>query len=538
MHYNEYKNTYIDTNECTSRGVCSIAPSIASLQELIMVFLKQSAYYILKLEKLGANNNAIKFDVINDIASLVSINEFSEKQLFSIAIKDYFLLNNAKNTYRGICTEKEICPGELKTNIKFDESTPIAKAISQGEKLFLEKYKRLTAVQKNLTEILLIIVKSICINLVKLSDFKQFDDEISQEILNTLDMFNHGKNQNKKITDQITKLAQLDNKLQLKISELLLNEFGEISQVEVSHSTRKGKAILVSGNNFFDLLKILEETKDKDIDVYTHSNLLITHALKKFQNFENLRGHYGDTTESCILDFATFPGSILLTKNSRNNTEYLYRGRLFSNDYIIHQGVIKIEDDDYTPLIDSALNAKGFSKGKLKEPSFVGYNEEEIDKQIEQIVKKLENKEITQLYIVGMNAYSEIQKAYFNDLFSKLKPDEFVISFSYDSPKDNVLTINVGNYTPLATNIMHKLFNKYPISSENIVFFFTTCEVMTISNIVMLKSLDAKNIYMATCPPTLVNPSVFDTFRTEYKINVTSSADKDITNIRQNKSTQ
>ena len=66
--------------------------------------------------------------------------------------------------------------------------------------------------------------------------------------------------------------------------------------------------------------------KDLNIDVYTHSNLLIAHAFAKFNSYPNLRAHYGDTTENCILDFSTFPGAILLTKNSRNTTEYLYRG--------------------------------------------------------------------------------------------------------------------------------------------------------------------------------------------------------------------
>ena len=324
-------------------------------------------------------------------------------------------------------------------------------------------------------------------------------------------MLNHAKINNNELKEQINKFASSDHLLQLEISRLLLTEFGEISKVKVSHSSRKGKAILVSGNNFFDLLKILEETKDKNIDVYTHSNLLITHALKKFSNYKNLQGHYGDNTENSILEFATFPGAILLTKNSRNNTEYLYRGRLFSNDYIVPEGVVKVENDDFTQLIDTANNAKGFSKGKIKEDTTIGYNEEEITNQFDEIVNKLNNKELEKVYIIGMNAHSEIQKEYFHEFFTNMKKNEFAISFSYESKNKNVFTIDVGNYTPLATNILHKFFEKISIDSEQIAFFFTTCDVMSISNIIMLKNAGAKNLYMATCPPTLVNPSVFET---------------------------
>ena len=137
--YNNYKNIHSDINECTSRGACSIAPNIASLQEIIIYFLKQLAYYVIKLENLGANNQNIKYEIINDIASLVSINEFSEKQLFEILSKDYFLFIDAKNTYDKICKEKSIPAKDLKNVIIFGKNTSVSKAISQGEKLFLEK---------------------------------------------------------------------------------------------------------------------------------------------------------------------------------------------------------------------------------------------------------------------------------------------------------------------------------------------------------------------------------------------------------------
>ena len=157
---NEYRKTYIDTNECTSRGACSVAPNIAALQEVIMYFLKQIAHYVLELENLGANNQSIKLNIINDIATLVSSNEFSEKQLFGLIQKEYFLLEDTKKTYKNICKDENILAKELKTHIYFDKTTPISKAIALGEKLFLEKYNNFNSLQKNLMEILLILVKS------------------------------------------------------------------------------------------------------------------------------------------------------------------------------------------------------------------------------------------------------------------------------------------------------------------------------------------------------------------------------------------
>lgn len=533
MQTNEILN---DINECTSRGACSVSPAISALEELAVIFLQHNACYILKLERLGAKNDNIKYQIINTLASLVSVNEFNDKQLYEIVRNEYFLLEDTKKNYRQLCKKENLIPKEIKSVSGFNSKTAAAGAISIGEKYLRRKYKKFTPAQKNFTEILLIIIKSVSLNLTKLSGFAEFDDEIYHEILKTLNMYNREKISLSEIKSCVNTLADLDNKLQLKISSLLLKTFGGITKVMVSHSTRRGKAVLVSGSNFFDLLSVLEETKDKDIDIYTHSNLLIVHALERFKRYEHLKGHYGDQTENCILDFATFPGSILLTKNSGNSHEYFYRGRLFSNDYIVPNGVIKIENNDYTNLIETALNAKGFSKGRIKEDTPLGFDETDISQKFENLITKLKEGEISRLYIIGINAHLEAQKIYFNEFFKNLLDDEFVISFSYESKKDNVLTINTGNYIPLVSRILNSFFEKFSHSCGNIVFFFTTCDVMTISSIVLLKNIGAKHLYMAQCPPTIINPAVFETFKNEYNIENTTTAKNDLSNIRKNKS--
>ncbi len=58
---NEFLNNYSDSNECTSRGVCSISPAISALEDLLLLFLEHAAYYILNLESLGAKNEKIKY---------------------------------------------------------------------------------------------------------------------------------------------------------------------------------------------------------------------------------------------------------------------------------------------------------------------------------------------------------------------------------------------------------------------------------------------------------------------------------------------
>ncbi|MBE7712583.1 MAG: hypothetical protein E7Z87_02435 [Cyanobacteria bacterium SIG26] len=535
---NNYNKHIEDVNECTSRGTCSVSPSIAALQEVAFLMLQQISHYILLLEQLGARNESVSNRLAISLASLVSVNEFSDTQLFSIIKNEYFLLKNTKETYLNLCKTSNILPKRLKNGIKFFENTSLPQAIALGEKIILDRYKKYDNEQKNLIIILEMILKSVCFNISNLLDFGENESSSIDFIINILDLFNHNKINSQKLIQLISELSVLDGELQLKISELLLDKFDGLSETNVSHSTAKGKAILVSGNNFFDLLKLLEATKDIDIDVYTHSNLLIAHSLNKFKEFANLKGHFGDKTENCLIDFAIFPGAILLTKNSVNNTEYYYRGRLFTTDYIVPQGVIKIENNNFGPLIEASKNAKGFMKGKIKPDSVVGYNFIDLERDLDVICTKFNNQQIKHLYFVGIDAHLEIQKEYFNDFFKELNDDEFVISFSYSSYKDNVLTIPVGNYTPVVSKILVEIFNKISIEDERITFFFTTCDVMSVSGLIMLKKHNAKSLYMVKCPPMLINPSVYATLQSKYNVKTTTVATKDLDNIRNKKSTQ
>lgn len=529
-NYNYKKN--IDINECTSRGFCSVSPTIVSLEELAISFLRQISYYLLKLEDFGANNEKIRLEILNVLASLVLVNEFSEQQLFEIVQKEYYMLAEVKKTYVNMCRKVDLKPENIKTLSKFKQSTSIAQAIAFGEKLFLDNLKKYSSELKNMRELLLIVLKSISLNIINLADYSFFEKKYFNEIVSALNILNVVDINHSKIVEMINNLVELDKFLQLKIYEFLFNTFNGISKVEVSRSSTKGKAILVSGNNFCDLYKILEETQNKDIDVYTHSNLLIAHALNSFRKFKNLKGHYGDTTENCILDFATFPGSILLTKSSHSNNEYLYRGRLFSNDYILPKGVIKIQDNDFNPVIDAALYAKGFSKGKVKDSIVVGFDLKEVLSAFENIVQKIESGEIERLYIIGLDSHSEIQKEYFNKFFSKLNNKEYVISFSYSSENENVYTVNVANYLPLVVGLLKYLFEHISIDASNVYFFFTKCDVMSISNIITIKNSGAKNVYLYKCSPNEINPSLLKGLSSIFKLNFYSNVIEDLNKIR------
>lgn len=507
MFYNSSNN--YEYNNCISMGACSVSPNISSMQEVMMILLKQIAHYLIKLRDLNTPQVSVAMDVISQIASVDAVKDLSEAQILNAFSKEYNNLIAVRKEYLQLCKKnKKLCI-DLKHLIKLSPKTSLSAILQMGDKEFLQKYKKMSITQKYLSEILVATIKSVCVNIVTLNDYGVFCENSSNVVLDALNLFNKPKVNSTEVKDMIKCLASEDIFLLKLINSTQIENYGQIEKTEVSRSTTPNKAIMVSGSNLNDLKKVLLAVEAKNVDVYTNGNLLIAHSFPYFKQFENLKGHFGNGVNTSILDFATFPGAILLTKNEAQNIEYLYRGRLFTTDKIAPKGVVKIENDDFNPLINSALQAKGFAKGQNRQSEFVGYNKQELDV----IIDKILDISPRNLYIIGLSSLSFEQKNYFKKFYSIINPKEdVVITFSYNPEMKNVFAFNLGNDYALLYEVLHKLFSKIDLSSENVTFFLTKCDTNSLTNIINLKNGGAKNIFLSECPPTVINPAVLKSF--------------------------
>lgn len=519
-----FYNSNYDFNNCISMGACSVSPNISSMQELMQVILRQIAYYISKLKEFNVEKEDISYNLILEIAYGDAVKDLSEAQILNAFSKEYNNLVHVRKDYLKLCKEKGLVCADLKHLIKLSPKTSLSEILKMGDREFLQKYKKVRSNQKYFSEILYLIMKSVCSNIILLKDFGEIDNNSVSMVIEALNLFNNSRIN----TDTMKKMAEIlstcDIELLRKINDLRIEKYGHIEKTVVSHSTQKGKAILVSGSNLHDLDLLLNAVKGSDIAVYTNGNLLIAHAFPYFKRFKNLKGHFGTGTVSTILDFATFPGAILLTKNESQNIEYLYRGRLFTTDKIAPKGVVKIVGSDFSELISSALQAKGFAKGQKREPQIVGYDSLELDLQINKIFEK--NPE--RIYIIGLSNLSVFQKDYFNKFYSLIGENDVAITFSYNPNLENAFAYNLGDDYSLLYDVLHKIFDKIPVSSSKLMFFLTKCDINSLSNIINLKNNGAKQIFLSDCPPTVVNPAVLRAFAKFFEIKNITTPENDL----------
>jgi hydroxylamine reductase len=126
--------------------------------------------------------------------------------------------------------------------------------------------------------------------------------------------------------------------------------------VTVSQDKIQGHCILVTGHNLYALEELLKQTEGKGINIYTHSEMLPAHGYPELKKYSHLKGNVGKAWYDQRKLFEEFPGAILGTTNCLMPIRGTYSDRFFSYGTAGLEGIQKIINDDFSPIIEKALS--------------------------------------------------------------------------------------------------------------------------------------------------------------------------------------
>ncbi len=92
-------------------------------------------------------------------------------------------------------------------------------------------------------------------------------------------------------------------------------KYGHPTPTQVNVKATAGKCILISGHDLKDLYNLLEQTEGTGVNVYTHGEMLPAHGYPELRKFKHLVGNYGSGWQNQQVEFARFPGPIVMTSN-------------------------------------------------------------------------------------------------------------------------------------------------------------------------------------------------------------------------------
>ena len=507
-------------DECTLKAICATSPTLSAVQEVILLHLKELAFYLLELNKMGACNEVLKHCLMDALSIIVINSDLNQKEYKELIFSLEKHITQVKLVYKEECEKCQKNPHFIKTHFRHNKDFNLSNGIKNGEKYIKERIAAMSVEQKNLFDIMLMILKSTYIRAFELLSLGEDPKEACMAVLTMLNSMNFIDTPAEKIKIQLEENATVFYDILTRLKDKKEEIYGKMSLSEVSFSSKPStKAIMVVGCNIKELELVLQATEGRGIDVYTHGlDMLMAHSFPKFREYKHLVGHFGQWCDNALLDMVMFPGAILMTRHAVQKTEYIYRGRLFTTDLVAPRGVIRIIDHDFEPLIQAALAAKGFKKGQQRPSRNVGFSKEALSQKVNEVMDKMEKGEIKHLYVVGLLNFENEHKDYFESFFKLVPKDCFIFSFAHEKNGKNVTHLDsIYDYTLLCT-LLEELSKRKPLSEIKMSLFLTSCNRHTIATIFGLKKLGVNDIYMSKCQPNLANPLLIECMKTNFAV--------------------
>ncbi|GMB08280.1 hydroxylamine reductase [Thermolongibacillus altinsuensis] len=228
-------------------------------------------------------------------------------------------------------------------------------------------------------------------------------------------------------------MAMKVGKAAIRVMELLdrahTEKLGIPQPVRVTQNKIEGKCILVTGHNLFALEQLLKQTEGKGINIYTHSEMLPAHGYPELKKYPHLKGNVGKAWYDQRRLFEKFPGAILATTNCVMPIKGSYADRMFSYDVAGLENVRKIENDDFTPLIEKALELPEANIDS-DETLLTGFHHETVLSIAPEIIEAVKDGKIKRFFVIaGCDAPGKGGE-YYRSLAMSLPPETVILTTS------------------------------------------------------------------------------------------------------------
>lgn len=529
MSYQYNKTLPQEFEQFITEEASSLKPALSVLQEVILIYLKELSYYLLKLKKFTTSDKIIMENIIEAVSGIIANIDYNPdrfRKLIDILSKD---LTRSKNLYLNLCERNEVKPELLKPFFKHADNFTMEGMLNSASQSII-KQNSYPKEQKDSFDLMFLLIKNLCLKILQIKSYKKNYEDAYSSIVSLLNALNFETDSRTK--DIIEKATSEHSRITKRLSLAQVDAHGNRQSIVIPFNPKYGKAILVSGIDLTQLQAVLEAVKNKRIDVYTHGmTMLAAHGLSKFKKYPNLVGHFGRGSDNSLFDFAAFPGAILMTRYLFQKVEYLYRPRLFTTDSYGPSGVGKIQDNNFEPLIQAALDTKGFSEQQQEAILRAGYKQKELEARCDEIIEKFQRNQIKYLFLQGLLPYENRYKDYFKKIFELMPKNAYVLSFSYDTVKENILQLDVFYDYLFIYGLLERINKKIDLNKMDITFLITRCDRYTSANIINFINMGIKKIYMCKCSQTLISPTIQETLKNVFEVKEFSAPEKDLTEI-------
>jgi hydroxylamine reductase len=523
---------------CTKVGVCGKSAEVAALQDVLTYALKGLALYATEGRKVG---------VVDP-----QVNVFTSKALFSTLTNVDFHADRFVPLVRECATLRESLKAKVKAaggQVDFPEGPATFKPadtipglVAQAESVGFRLIPGENPDIRSLQHTLILGLRGVAAYADHAQILGQEDDSVyafmHEGLAATL-------NPALGLNDWVGLVLKC-GATNLRAMELLdaanTGTYGHPVPTTVPLGHKKGKAILVSGHDLKDLEALLKQADGKGITVYTHGEMLPTHAYPELKKYSHFYGHYGTAWQNQRKEFADFPGPILMTTNCIQRPKETYLGSIFTTGLVGWPGATHVADQSFGPVIEKALEMPGFAADDPGKSVMCGFGRNAVMSVAGTVIDAVKAGAIRHFFLVAGCDGAKPGRNYYTEFVEKVPSDCVVLTLAcgkfrfFDKDLGTIggiprlLDVGQCNDAYSAIQIAVALANAFGVGVNDLPLSMVLSwyEQKAVAILLTLLHLGIKGIRLGPSLPAFITPNVLQVLVDNFDIKPISTPDEDL----------
>ena len=353
--------------------------------------------------------------------------------------------------------------------------------------------------------------------------------------------------------DELLPIVLEVGEVNLRCMELLdqanTTTYGTPVPTMVPLTIEKGPFIIITGHDLKDLQLLLEQTKDKGINIYTHGEMLPAHAYPELKKYSHLKGNFGTAWQNQQKEFDNIPGAILYTTNCLMPIKSSYADRVFTTEVVSYPEMVHIgEEKDFTPVIEKALALGGYTKDRHMTginggiQVTTGFSHGTVLSVADQVIEAVKNGDIKHFFLVGGCDGARVGRNYYTEFVKQSPADSIILTLACGKYRFNDLDLGtIGGlprimdmgqcndaYSAIKVAIALAEAFECDVNELPLSMVLSWYEQKAVCILLTLLYLGIKIIHLGPTLPAFISPNVQNFLVENYGISPISTPEEDL----------
>ncbi|MBI5249157.1 MAG: hydroxylamine reductase [Desulfomonile tiedjei] len=523
---------------CTKVGVCGKSPEVAALQDLLTYALKGLSLYAVEGRKVGIVDREANVFTVQALFSTLTNVDFDADRFVPMIRNTTTLRESLKNKVKAAGGKVDFTD----PTATFQPAADMAGMINQSQEVGFRPGTKENPDIRSLKHTLILGLRGVSAYADHAQILGQEDDSVYAFVHEGLAATLRDDLGLEDWVGLVLKCGAVNLRAMELLDAANTGTYGHPVPTKVPLGHKKGKAILVSGHDLKDLEMLLMQTEGKGINIYTHGEMLPTHAYPELKKYPHFFGHFGTAWQNQRKEFAEFPGAILMTTNCIQRPKESYMDNIFTTGLVGWPGAKHIATKDFAPVIQKAIEMPGFDGDSDGKSVMCGFGRNAVMSVAGQVIDAVKSGAIRHFFLVAGCDGAKPGRNYYTEFVEKVPNDCVVLTLAcgkfrfFDKDLGDIggiprlLDVGQCNDAYSAIQIAVALAGAFNVGVNELPLSMVCSwyEQKAVAILLTLLHLGIKGIRLGPSLPAFITPNVLNVLVQNFDIKPISTPDEDL----------